>query len=62
MEPNLSQSSKKQPEKWAEAHVYMTKAEKSTLGKVARRYGRSVNGQIIFYIYQGLALEEEKRK
>jgi len=37
-----------------EAHVYMTEAEKKALEKIARQESRSVNGQILHFIRQGL--------
>lgn len=43
-----------------EAHVYMTKAEKTALQKAADRDSRSVNGQILHYIRRGLEQDADK--
>ena len=51
----MTSKPRKDPDRKFEAHVYMTREEKQALEKLAREQSRSVNGQIMHFIRQGLA-------
>jgi hypothetical protein len=51
----MTSKPRREPDRKWETHVYMTEAEKKALERVARQESRSVNGQIMHFIRQGLA-------
>jgi hypothetical protein len=50
----MTQAPKKQPERSAETHIYMTPALKKQLQRAAEKACRSVNGQILHYVQRGI--------
>lgn len=50
----MSSKPRRDPDRKWETHVYMTEQEKTALQKAADLECRSLNGQILHYIRQGL--------
>lgn len=49
---------KKTPERSVESHIYMTPQTKALLERFAQKSCRSVNGQILYYIQEGLRADQ----